>query len=256
MSGPTNFARRFLPVWAVGLVGVAGLLLQAPPAALVEQVPQLRALPDLAVRALLLANPLVLVTAMAAVGAALAHRAGLRSALAGDLDARPAVDTALLAGSILAIVLVAIDAAVAPRLGPAWQRVASQASDAPALPALLTGVLYGGIAEEVIMRWGLMSLVVWGVRRLQQRYSTPGACPSTVAAWIGIVVAAAVFAAGHLPALAHSVELNGPIAARTLGLNMLAGIAYGWLYWRRSLETAMLAHATTHVGLALGRMLD
>ena len=35
--------------------------------------------------------------------------------------------------------------------------------------------------------------------------------------------------------------------------NLLAGMAYGWLFWRRSLETAMLAHATTHIGLALGR---
>lgn len=28
----------------------------------------------------------------------------------------------------------------------------------------------------------------------------------------------------------------------------LGGVVFGWLYWRRSLETAMVAHATVHVG--------
>ena len=122
----------------------------------------------------------------------------------------------------------------------------------------MIGVLYGGLAEEVAMRWGLMSLVLWGisrVSRLSSRLSTDTPVASTTAAWMAIVVAAIVFAAGHLPALAHSVELTGPIVARTLGLNLLAGIAYGWLFWRRSLESAMLAHAATHVGFAVGRLL-
>jgi hypothetical protein len=31
-------------------------------------------------------------------------------------------------------------------------------------------------------------------------------------------------------------------------LNALGGVLFGWLFWRRSLEAAMVAHATTHVG--------
>lgn len=84
------------------------------------------------------------------------------------------------------------------------------------------------------------------------RGGSPGQ-PSALVAWLAIAVAAAVFALGHLPALAQSLELSAPVVARTLGLNLLAGLAYGWLFWRRSLETAMLAHATTHVGFALAR---
>ena len=67
---PARFARRFLPAWGLGLAGVASLLLQAPPPALFDLTPALRELPAAGVRLLLLVNPLILVTAMAALGAA------------------------------------------------------------------------------------------------------------------------------------------------------------------------------------------
>jgi hypothetical protein len=46
---------------------------QAPPTSLVEQAPQLQTLHPLALRVLLILNPLILVTAFAAIGAATAH---------------------------------------------------------------------------------------------------------------------------------------------------------------------------------------
>lgn len=250
--GP-GFARRFLAVWGVGLVGVAALLLQPPPPALLEAQPALRELPAVALRLLLLVNPLVLLTALAAIGAVCAPRVGFRSVLAGDALARLDVLVGLAGGAVLALVITLLDGALAPSLGAAWQQLMAQADAAPWLPALLMGALYGGMTEEVVMRWGLMGLVAWSVMALQRRAGGGAGRASALAAWTGIVVAAAVFAAGHLPALAQSVELSGPVVARTLGLNLLAGIAYGWLFWRRSLETAMLAHATTHLGFALAR---
>jgi membrane protease YdiL (CAAX protease family) len=253
-STAPGFARRFLPVWALGLVGVAALLLQPLPPALLASAPALRELPPVLVRLLVLLNPLLLLTAMAAIGAACAPRVGLRSALAGDARARLDARAALAVGTTLAVVIAVVDAALAPWLGAAWQQVVAQANAAQWLPALLLGVLYGGITEEVVMRWGLMGLVAWGTMAVRRRArGSSSGQPSALVAWLAIATAAAVFAAGHLPALAHSVELSGPVVARTLGLNLLAGIAYGWLFWRRSLETAMLAHATTHVGFALAR---
>lgn len=248
-----RFSRRFLPTWGIGLIGVASLLLQAPPAALLDSAPALRELPAMVVRLLLLVNPLILVTAMAVLGAVFAHRVGLRSALAGDAGARLDLRLAVVAGLAVAVALMAIDAAAGGSLGPAWQAVRAQADASPAWPTLLLGLLYGGLAEEVMMRWGLMSLLVWVVLRVPRRQAARRPPRSTAAAWTGIGVAALVFAAAHLPALAQEVALSVPIVARTLALNLLAGIAYGWLFWRRSLETAMLAHATTHIGFALGR---
>jgi membrane protease YdiL (CAAX protease family) len=34
---------------------------------------------------------------------------------------------------------------------------------------------------------------------------------------------------------------------RTILLNFVLGAFFGWVYWRQSLELAMLAHAATHV---------
>lgn len=248
-----GFARRFFPVWLVGVLGVLGLLLQAPPVSLLERAPHLRELPDAALRTLLLVNPLALMTAFAMVGAAVAHRVRLQSRLAGDLDANLAPGLALLVGVAVAAVLASIDAAFAGMLGGEWQHVLAQTKAAPPLPALLTGVLYGGLAEEVMMRWGVMSLFAWSLWSLQRRHSPTLTQPTAKVMWSAVLLSALVFAAGHLPALAQSATLTAPLVARTLFLNALAGTAYGWLFWRRGLECALLAHAATHLGLALAR---
>lgn len=249
----TGFVRRFLPVWAIGLIGVLALLTRQPPEELIAGTPALRELPDVVLRLLLLVNLLVLVTVAAAAGAVFAHRAGLRSALAGSVDARLDAPTAVATGFALAVVLVGADAALADHLGPEWRRVVAASEAEPWLPRLTLGMLYGGFTEEVLLRWGLMSLVVWSASRLILQSGGAAGRAGDGVVWFGIAASAAMFALGHLPALSQSVELNGPIVARTLGLNGLAGLAYGWLFWRRSLESAMLAHATTHVGLALWR---
>ena len=111
------------------------------------------------------------------------------------------------------------------------------------------------------MRWGVMGLVVWLVQRLARRRARreapgmPSPVPGAAVAWIGILVAALLFGAGHLPAVSMLAELTPLLVLRTVGLNMIGGIVYGWLYWRRNLESAIAAHAATHVGFALLRWL-
>jgi hypothetical protein len=39
------------------------------------------------------------------------------------------------------------------------------------------------------------------------------------------------------------------LVTRALTLNGVAGIAFGYLYWRHGLEAAMLAHMSTHLVL-------
>jgi membrane protease YdiL (CAAX protease family) len=47
------------------------------------------------------------------------------------------------------------------------------------------------------------------------------------------------------------VALSPVIVARTVLLNAIAGVAFGWLFWRRSLEAAMVAHASSNMLLFL-----
>ncbi len=66
--------------------------------------------------------------------------------------------------------------------------------------------------------------------------------------WAAIILAAVLFGLGHLPALAGMVTLTPLIVFRTVLLNALGGLLFGWLFWRRNLETAIVAHAAGHVG--------
>jgi membrane protease YdiL (CAAX protease family) len=101
-------------------------------------------------------------------------------------------------------------------------------------------ILYGGITEEVLLRWGFMTLLVW----LAWRFI--GRTRSWV--WVAIAVSAFVFAAGHLPAAGILVgPLNAAIVGYVLVVNTFFGIGFGWLFWRYGLEAAIVAHALTHV---------
>ena len=115
-------------------------------------------------------------------------------------------------------------------------------------PLLLPlGLLYGGVAEEIMLRWGLMSLAVLLLGLWLPRRAAVG---------LGCALAAVIFAVGHLPALAGSgAALEAPLLVRTLALNAGLGVVYGSLFARRDLVAAMLAHAGTHLGFAVAAVL-
>lgn len=140
--------------------------------------------------------------------------------------------------------MLALDLAWMPALGEGWRQLEAQGRP-PLGRTLAVGVLYGGITEEVMLRWGLMSGVAWLLARAF------GPRPAVFVA--AALVAAVLFGAGHLPAMAQVVELTPAMAMRTVTLNALAGMVYGLLFWKRGLEAAMLTHAATHVGFALAR---
>lgn len=113
-----------------------------------------------------------------------------------------------------------------------------------------SSVLYGGIIEELMLRLFLMSLLVlilWRIfAKSKDRLSIPD--------WIyisSIFISAIVFAAGHLPATAQTIGLSGPIIIRSFMLNGIGGIGFGYLYWKKGLAYAILAHMLTHVFMQL-----
>jgi len=110
---------------------------------------------------------------------------------------------------------------------------------------LVARVLYGGITEELLLRWGLMTVLVWMAWRLLQRRK---GTPQIVYIWFAIVVSAFLFGAGHLPAAAAQVgTLTADVAAFVVGANAVFGVLFGYLFWRYGLEAAIIAHAFAHV---------
>lgn len=249
-----GFGRRFGPVWLAGLVGVSALLLQPVPPAVLQAMAG-AGLPEPAVRLLLLANPLLLLTLAALAGAGVAHRVGFTSWLAGTHRGPVAWRAPAAAGVALGLALALADIAGARLAGGTWQAFIAPQADAPVLLPLLFGVLYGGLAEEVMLRWGVMALLAWLLARASGRWRRdPAAGLPAWVAWTAIVLASLLFAAGHLPALAQLAEPSPALVARTLALNAVGGLLYGWFFWRRGLEAAMVAHAGTHLGLAAVRL--
>lgn len=122
-------------------------------------------------------------------------------------------------------------------------------------PAAWKGLLasfYGGINEEVLLRLGLMSILVWLGRFVNK---TEEGQPTLAVLWISNILAAVLFGLGHLPATAALFPLSPLVILRAVTLNGLIGIAFGYLYFKHGLESAMLSHFTAdivlHVLLAL-----
>lgn len=144
---------------------------------------------------------------------------------------------ALSIGLGVAAAVVALDLWVfAPRL-PALPQAPT-----PSPLAGLLASLYGGIAEETLMRLGVMTVAVWALAKLAR-----GTRPWIY--WFAIVLAAALFGLGHLPATSAVLPLTALVVARAIVLNGVAGVAFGWLYWRRGLLAAMLSHFSADLGL-------
>jgi len=245
-----SFARRFWPLVALGLVGVASLPLAMLPALrIVLRNGYAPGLSLSALAALSLIQPALLVIAGAAVGAALAPRLGFTSHVArvnvhgGFAKELP---LAIASGLAIGMAVAALDFALFQH---ATQRMPSMRTIAGGLAG---GILYGGLAEEIMMRWGVMSFVAWLGMRMFARNAS--AVPAPIGAAV-IVIVALLFAAGHLPAAAMTTPLTFVVVARTLLLNAVAGLLFGWLFWRRSLESAMVAHASVHVVFAVAQML-
>jgi membrane protease YdiL (CAAX protease family) len=248
-----GFWRRFTPLFGLGLIGTVGIVpvLSQQIATLPTNLP----LSPPALIAAALAQTAVLVAGATALGVALAPRLGLRSHLAergvGGLPALASeAPLAVGLGLLSAALIVGLDLALRP-LMPQEFLAAVQASSS-GLATLISGLLYGGIAEELLLRWGVMSLFAWVGWRIGQRGVGQ---PATVVVWLAILAAALLFGLGHLPAAAALAPLTPAFVLRTVLLNSLVGIVAGWLFWRRSLEAAMLAHMAVHIGFALARLL-
>lgn len=115
------------------------------------------------------------------------------------------------------------------------------------LDGWIASLLYGGIIEEVMLRLFFMTLIAWGLRLLFCRGRSAEQLPEWLFA-VANVVAALLFAAGHLPATVMTFgALTPALLIRCFLLNGGMAIGFGWLYRRHSIGYAMLAHAGCHL---------
>jgi len=191
---------------------------------------------------------LVLIAPLTALGLWLGPKVGLGAPLLADwIDGEPGAATKLSRtlpvsigiGAVAGVALILIGLAFFP-----W--LPSEVNDVPT-PSWWQGLLASfsaGVTEELLMRLGVMTLFVWlGTRLLGRSQPTPAVV------WTANGIAALLFGALHLPLAASLVPLTAVMVIRTLLLNGIAGVIFGWQYWRRGLVAAMAAHVGTDIVL-------
>ena len=113
------------------------------------------------------------------------------------------------------------------------------------LTVWIASVLYGGVIEEVMMRlfgMSLLALIGWKLFFRQE-----SAVPEKVLIGANIL-AALLFAAGHLPATVLSFGgLTPLIVFRCFLLNGAVGLLFGRFYRKYGIQYAMLAHILFHL---------
>jgi hypothetical protein len=225
--------RLFVILWLAGFAGVIsilaidfnGLIAILPG----EEIPAITP----ALKILSLVQPSILLAIAVLVGVALARKVGLSAPIA------EAATAGGLAGGFAVVSIAAL--ARSFLAGETAARISEFGKSVP----LLTRLLYGGITEELLLRWGFMTLLVWAAWRIfQKKRSAP-----SPACFVGAIMCSAlVFGVGHLPiAFLLFPEATLALILFVIVGNSVFGLFAGWLYWRKGLESAIIAHATAHV---------
>lgn len=245
--------RLFGILWLAGLAGVlssllvdlSGLIAILPNPKGAEIVPITPAL-----KLLSLIQPTVILSVAVLIGVALASKVGLSSpvaeAAASGGDSISAVKSQIipgivsgLAGGIGIVLIAALSKPFLP------SEVLAKLGEFGKFVPLLTRLLYGGITEELLLRWGLMTLLVWVAWRLFQK----GRDKPKPACFVGaILVSSVIFGIGHLPiAFLLFPEATFALTLFVIVGNSFFGLIAGYLYWKKGLESAMIAHMLAHV---------
>lgn len=227
-------------LWLAGMAGVVILSLTVVPQ-LLERAPQ--SVPrEVAIAASVVQSGILLALAVWA-GVALSKPLGLgapaiEAALSGAdpwPTLKPQLVPAGMAGAVVGGMLVLL-----ARMTPPELLALGQTIEIP----LAAKLLYGGVTEEVLMRWGLMTGLVWLAWRLIQKRA---GLPRTFCVVGAIVTAALLFGILHLPAVAAmGANLDLSVVAYIVAGNTVPGVLFGILYWRYGLEAAIIAHALGH----------
>lgn len=249
-----NFKTRlFVILWVAGMAGVLSFLL-VDLSALLANLPVTAGaktpFPFPVIKLLSIIQTTIILSLAVFVGIALAPKVGLSSPLAESAAGggrlipvlMPQVVPGLVGGLVGGITILLAWLLWKLFLPPEFVRRAEELNKV--LP-FLTRLLYGGITEELLLRWGVMTLLVWVAWRLLQKKQGK---PRTICFVSAIIISSFIFGLGHLPiASALAVDFTVSIVSYIIIANSVFGLIAGYLYWKKGLEAAIIAHMLAHV---------
>jgi membrane protease YdiL (CAAX protease family) len=109
----------------------------------------------------------------------------------------------------------------------------------------LIGSINGAFNQEIFTQLFCLSGIALLLMKLFKQ-----ADKSTVI-WPAIAITSLIFGLAHLPNFLHSIShAETPlIVLRVILLNFISGTLFGYIFWRKGLEAAMLAHCINDLGL-------
>jgi hypothetical protein len=239
----------FTILWSIGMIGVLSSIWIALPIP-AEELP----LPIVIVKLVNLISPTFLLSIAVLAGVNLASKVGLSApfieAVASNaqqpfLAIKPQVIPGVVGGILGGIGISTLSFLWNSSLPNDFVAKAEALSDNT---PLITRILYGGITEEILIRWGLMTLLVWVAWQVFQKAQ---GSPDNIYIVLAITVSAIVFGLGHLPlALTLTSQATASLIAYIIIGNAFFGMIAGFLYWQKGLESAIIAHVTVHLVMA------
>jgi hypothetical protein len=155
--------------------------------------------------------------------------------LEATISARDSLKSGALVGITVGILILIVILPAAPHLPGLPFVTASHA----ALWKRVLVCFYGGIDEEILTRLFLLTLLAWlGSRFFQKQKGRL----SSATFWVANFIVAILFGLGHLPNASLVMHITPTVVLLALVLNGIAAVPFGYLYWKRGLESAMIAH--------------
>jgi hypothetical protein len=227
--------RSFLYVWMAAVISV----LLYVPAALPKLIPAHAHIPFSMNTFIVIQILIYIISAaiFAAAGAYLTPRVGFRAYLANlplkEKDFWIVLKRQFFYGAATGLTGAIVAYLIAPHF-------IAYISNVPLIPRL-----FGSIFEEVVMRWGLMTIIVWILLRIFQQRS---GIHKNILIGSGIFLSQILFAFGHFPVLVSLGTANPMWSVFTI---FIVSLPWGWLFWKQGLESAFIAHASFHAFVAL-----
>ncbi len=124
------------------------------------------------------------------------------------------------------------------------QAILDSYSVKPTIPYLIATVTYGGVIEEVMLRLFFMSLIAFVLHKIFGKKTDK---PTTTIFIVSNIIAALLFAAGHLPTTFILLGSSPIIIFRCFLLNGGLALLFGYLYQKYGLRYAMISHGGCHI---------
>ena len=238
--------RRIIAIFGLGFLGVLSSLPVTPK--LIEITGQEPPIPIPVIQAASVLQSSILLLGMVFLGAWLTPKLNLGTPILdfflrgrkNDLKLKKIILPSAFGGALGGTLIILFYNFSSPALPPEFVENGNKFT----LP-LITKLLYGGVTEEILVRWGMMSLFTWICYRTIQRSDSSIKTYNFV---LGIFASAILFGALHIGAAnILSPVLTIQLIFYIIIANSIFGILAGFLFWKNGLESAIIAHMMCHL---------